>query len=99
MTYTTPEMSKRLKEAGVEQIPEGKPGRVLDNKSNEVVSLFTVPELLEMLDNDELMEYFCEKMNMSTEENCASDIYDIIRLFRSPDALAEVVIWKKGLER
>jgi len=100
---TSLEPSKKLEEAGVKQesvwcwcnhngswVIELSETECLE--SSDGVSAFTVSELLEMLTNEEIVDYIYREKYL---HDCLddTDICNLIDIFRSPDKLAEVLIW------
>lgn len=105
---TSIDVSRKLKEAGVGQVGEFR--WVFDNLcelyvirhisevnflSDKALVGFTVSELLERLSDDELIAYAQE---FCIDEDGEDDTYKYNDLFRSPNKLAEVLLWKIGKE-
>ena len=101
---TSLEVSKRLKEARVKQESEfffdprnektrrGFQRYVEDGIEHWFISRYLISELLEMVSNEEIEEYLVRM------DGAFVDPKTLFNIIRSPDYLAEVVLWKLGKE-
>jgi hypothetical protein len=104
---TSLEVSRKLKEAGVRQESIFGWEDIGDEEEHwsvvfkgfvqdyhKSISAFSCGELLEMLTNEEILNYCYMFCTIDGQEHSNIDTFKLFDLMRSPDKLADVLLWK-----